>query len=162
MVSGWFRLVRFNAVEHAGGGVTMTFKAHVTSRTNSAATHRFALRRTVILFFQRDNEPKHTSRLDRDGLTNRESGGVSHDLSSTITPTKIPTEKVWAESHRRAKDKQPKGAQGTSRNSFRTIGKLFQVTTSWLRERREGLALFLVLYMIPLEFFQKKNTPSRL
>lgn len=51
-------------------------KAHVTNRTNSAATHRFALCRTVILFFQQDNEPEHAARLDTDGLTNKESDGV--------------------------------------------------------------------------------------
>lgn len=74
-------VVWFNAVEHAGRGVTTTFKEHVTRMANSAATHRFAFRRTIILFFQQDNEPKHTSRLYSDCSTNKESDGVVRHMT---------------------------------------------------------------------------------
>ena len=68
------------------------------------------LRLVGLLFvFQKDNDPKHTSRLCDGYLTKKKSDGsaASDDLASTITRP----QPIWNDFDRRVKEKQPTSAQ---------------------------------------------------
>lgn len=145
-------------VKHGGGGAMVwgylaadtvgeLFKIHGTliQHGHSAATHHriwFAISGTILShpLLNRKTNPKHTSRLRRGCWTRK--GAVKGrcvrlpGLHNYLTKTRLrwfgmswPAE--WRNSSQRA--------LSTSGNSFKTLGKPFQVTTSWswLRECQE-------------------------
>uniref|UniRef100_A0AAX7SD51 Tc1-like transposase DDE domain-containing protein n=1 Tax=Astatotilapia calliptera TaxID=8154 RepID=A0AAX7SD51_ASTCA len=64
------------------------------------------------VFSNRDNDPKHTSRLCQSYLTNKESDGVLHQMAwPPQSPDLNPVEMVWNEMERRVKAKGPTSAQ---------------------------------------------------
>ena len=76
------------------------------------------------MFFQQDNDPKHTSRLCKVVLT-KESDGVLHQM--TWPPQSLdlnPIEVVWDELDRRVKEKQLT-MLSICGNSFKIVGKAF-------------------------------------
>ena len=80
--------------------------------------------------FQQGIDPKHTSRLCKGYLTKKESDGVLRQMTwPQQSPNLNPVEMVWDELDHRVKAKQPQ-VLSTSGNSFKTVGKPFQVTTS--------------------------------
>ena len=80
------------------------------------------------MFFNR-TMTQHTSRLCKGYLTKKESDGVLHQTTwHPQSPDLNPFEMVWDELDRRVKEKQPTSAQHTvCGNSFKTVGKTFQV-----------------------------------
>ena len=78
--------------------------------------------------FKQDNDPKHTSRLCKDYLTRKESDGMMCQMTwPPQSPDQNQIEMVWDEMDRRVKAKQVHSISG---NSFKTVGKPFQVTTT--------------------------------
>ena len=64
------------------------------------------------LYFNRDNDPKHTSRLCNGYLTKKESDGVLGQMPwPQQSPNLNPVEMVWDELDHRVKAKQPTSAQ---------------------------------------------------
>ena len=81
--------------------------------------------------FQQNNDPKHTSRLCKGYLTKKECDGV------LLQMTGLHSHRTWAQSRwfgvSWTTEWRQKGQQvlSISGNSFRAVGKPFQVTTSW-------------------------------
>jgi hypothetical protein len=104
-------------VKHGGGGVIcggallvtlsviyLEFKAHLTSMATTAFCNDTPS--------QRDNDPKHTSRLCKGYLTKRESAGLLHQMTwPPQSPNLNPIEMFWDELVRWVKEKQPTSAQ---------------------------------------------------
>ena len=68
---------------------------------------------------------EHTSRLCNGYLTKKESDGLLHQMTwPPQSPDLTPIEMVWDELDRRVKEKQVLSICG---NSFKTVGKAFQV-----------------------------------
>ncbi len=84
--------------------------------------------------FQQGSDPKHTSRLCKGYVTKKESDGVPCQMTwPPQSPNLNPVEMVWDELDHKLTEKQPTSAQHLY--SFETVGKPFQVTTSFIRLR---------------------------
>ena len=85
--------------------------------------------------FQQDNDPKHTSRLC-EGLFDQGQwwSAVPDDLASTVTWPK-PNRDGLGWDGPQSEGKRAQQVLSISGNSFKTVGKPFQETTSWISSR---------------------------
>uniref|UniRef100_A0AAZ3NXJ9 Tc1-like transposase DDE domain-containing protein n=1 Tax=Oncorhynchus tshawytscha TaxID=74940 RepID=A0AAZ3NXJ9_ONCTS len=110
-------------VKHGGQGV-MLWGCFVGDTVSDPIW--FALR-DHHLFFNR-TMTQHTSRLFKGYLTKKESDGVLHQMTwPPQSPALNPTEKVWDELDCRVK-RSRKQVLSICGNSFKIVGKAFQVT----------------------------------
>ena len=155
-VNGWFLHVWFpplsmeEEVWWCGGALMVTVDDlfRIQATFNQHGSHSILQRYAIpsglhfvgpSFVFQQDNDAKHTSRLCKGYLTKKESVGILHQ--KTWSPQSLdlnPIEMVWNEltAEWRKGSQQVLSIYG---NSFKTVGKAFQVTTSWswLRECQE-------------------------
>ena len=132
-----------------GGALLMTlsviyleFKAHLASMATTAYAIPFGLRLVGLSFiFQQDNNSKHPSRLCKDYLNRKESDGVLHQMTwPPLSPDLNPIEMVWM-SRTAEWRKSSQQMLSICGNSFKSVGKAFQVVPSWLRECQERAKL---------------------
>ena len=117
-------------------GIYSKLKAHWTSMATTASCSKhaipFGLRLVGPSFiFQQDNDPKHTSRLCKGYLTKKESDGVLRQM--TWPPQSPDLNPIECFGMRWTAEWRQRGQQvlSISRNSFKTVEKPFQMTTSW-------------------------------
>ena len=97
---------------------------------------RFAFWLDHHLFFNMTMTPKHSSRLCKGYLTKKESDGVLRQMTRPSQPPDLnPIEMFFL--MRWTTEWRQKGQQvlSISGNSFKIVGKPFQVTTSWSSSR---------------------------
>ena len=141
LVNGWSLLMCVPTVKHEGGGVgcfagdTARDLFKIQGTLNQHGYHsilqRYAippgLRLVGLSFvFQKDNDPKHTSRLCKGYLTKND--GVLHQMTwphNHPTSTQLRWFGMSWTTEGRKSSKQMFSICG---NSFKTVGKAFQVT----------------------------------